>query len=123
MSFGSSSSPVAFPSFANRVQISRDGGRRPQWRRDGRELFYLNDRALMTVSVTGPGANQFSEPKKLFDVPDSVFLGWPEFLNPFDLSGDGSTFFMTQRVAEQPETPKRTNVLLIQNWWEEFRGR
>ena len=30
-----------FPGGTPRVQVSRDGGREPRWRKDGRELFYL----------------------------------------------------------------------------------
>ena len=35
-----------FPRGTPRVQVSRDGGREPRWRKDGRELFYLSPMAL-----------------------------------------------------------------------------
>jgi Tol biopolymer transport system component len=41
-----------FPGPGGRLQISTSGGRLPQWRRDGREIFYLGpDNRLMAVPV------------------------------------------------------------------------
>src|SRR5262249_32786538 len=41
-----------FPSGGSKVPISIQGGSRPQWRRDGKELFYVaNDGKLMAVEV------------------------------------------------------------------------
>ena len=41
---------------SGRWQVSASGGRTPQWRRDGRELFYVGvDNAMMAVSIE-PGA-------------------------------------------------------------------
>ena len=46
---------TTFPGFASKHQISSDGGVQPQWRGDGRELFYLaGDGSMMGVRVT-PG--------------------------------------------------------------------
>jgi hypothetical protein len=51
-----------FPPTGAKWQVSKDGGHQPQWRRDGRELFYMAaDRKLIGVAVqTGatfvPGA-------------------------------------------------------------------
>ena len=36
----------------SKIQISRDGGNQPRWRRDGKELFYLSlDAKMMAVDV------------------------------------------------------------------------
>ena len=37
---------AAFPAFTSKRQISSGGGVQPQWRADGRELFYLASRRL-----------------------------------------------------------------------------
>ena len=43
---------AAFPTFTSKRQISSGGGLQPQWRGDGRELFYLSpDGSLMSVRV------------------------------------------------------------------------
>ena len=41
-----------FPAFTSKRQISNAGGVQPQWRADGRELFYLHpDGSMMSVRV------------------------------------------------------------------------
>jgi serine/threonine protein kinase/Tol biopolymer transport system component len=47
---------AAFPSFTSKRQVSSGGGVQPQWRPDGRELFYVGlDGSMMSVRVsTGP---------------------------------------------------------------------
>ena len=43
---------AAFPTFTSKRQISSGGGVQPQWRADGRELFYLGpDGSMMSVRV------------------------------------------------------------------------
>src|SRR5260370_6415618 len=43
---------TAFPEPLGSTRISTDGGVQPEWRRDGRELFYRTpDRKLMAVPV------------------------------------------------------------------------
>ena len=43
---------AAFPTFTSKRQVSSGGGVQPQWRQDGRELFYLGpDGSMMSVRV------------------------------------------------------------------------
>ena len=43
---------AAFPTFTAKRQVSSGGGVQPQWRADGRELFYLApDGSIMSVPV------------------------------------------------------------------------
>jgi hypothetical protein len=59
----------AFPRAKNKWMVSTMGGSQPQWRRDGRELFYISrDRKLTAVEVKAIGSS--------FDagVPISLFL-------------------------------------------------
>ena len=47
----------SFPSAENKSQVSTNGGRKPQWRGDGKELFYLDgDRNLVSVDVGQSGS-------------------------------------------------------------------
>jgi Tol biopolymer transport system component len=44
----------SFPAPSGKWQVSSNGGAQPQWRHDGRELFYISsDRRLMAVGLTG----------------------------------------------------------------------
>ncbi len=59
----------SFPGQGGKWQVSTSGGSDPQWRADGRELFYRGNRgaSLMAVTVDPGGAFQAGIPVKLFD--------------------------------------------------------
>src|SRR5262249_33634055 len=42
---------VPFPGPGPQVQVSSHGGAEPRWRRDGREMFYVQGRTLMAAAV------------------------------------------------------------------------
>ena len=48
---------VGFPGTKRRIQISRDGGRAPAWRSDGRELFYVAGEKFMSVPIDWDARN------------------------------------------------------------------
>jgi serine/threonine protein kinase/Tol biopolymer transport system component len=92
--------------------ISPAGGMQPEWRRDGRELFYVSrDRKLMAVPVTIDG-DTFSAgvPRPLFEVglPEPI----PPYTGDYAVSADGQRFLLNA-VVDQPNTPPLTVVL---NW-------
>jgi Tol biopolymer transport system component len=64
----------ALGSAHGRWQISSEGGLRPRWRADGRELYFLArpDR-LMAVDVEPGAVPQFSPPRELFREPIESF--------------------------------------------------
>jgi Tol biopolymer transport system component len=55
-----------FPGPGGKWQISTEGGSRPEWSRDGRELFYMNGGALFHVPVSAAGVFSAGRPEKLF---------------------------------------------------------
>ena len=58
----------SFPVPGRKRRISTSGGVEPQWRRDGKELFYLStDQQIMSVNVTDPARN-LAAPTPLFPV-------------------------------------------------------
>src|SRR5258708_1455994 len=73
-------------------QVSVAGGMRPRWSRDGRELFFVDDRIdLISVPMSGGAAFSAGAPTHLFNaepyVPGSRM---------FDVSPDGKRFLMTR---------------------------
>jgi serine/threonine protein kinase len=59
----------SFPPTGGQWQISKNGGEEPYWRKDGKELFYLEGRRLMAVDVNTDGnIFQYGTPKPLFDL-------------------------------------------------------
>ncbi|MCA1563575.1 MAG: hypothetical protein LC804_26100 [Acidobacteria bacterium] len=52
-----------------KTQVSRDGGRLPNWSADGRELFFLQGSALMAVTVTtASAAFEAGRPYSIFNL-------------------------------------------------------
>ena len=89
-------------------------------------MFYLNTdgRNLWSARVK-PDRRNFEEPTKVFDLPDSIhpgFVWWPSF---YDVAPDGERFLMLQKVESEGSTNQfaRPNVLVVQNWFEEFRKK
>ncbi len=104
---------ATFPQFSERWQVSVDGGNEPQWRRDGKELFFTkNDRKLMAAEVkSASGAFEAEAPKLLFETP-LVNLG----RNRYVVTGDGRQFLVITRVEE---TSPPINVIV--NWLAEVK--
>jgi serine/threonine protein kinase len=98
-----------FPSFTDRRQISTNGGLQPQWRGDGRELFYLSfDGKLMSHAIE-PGENLKVGPSKvLFQTaaPRSAST------HHYAATRDGQRFF----VVEAQNTAEGDQIYVIANW-------
>ena len=86
-------------------RLSPGGGRKPRWRRDGRELYYVApDGSVMGIPITpGPGLETGS-PMPLFHVETDV--------ENYDVVPDGSRFLVSTRLDRFPESPLR----VILNW-------
>ncbi len=104
---------ATFPQISGKWQISVEGGMEPQWRRDGKELFFTDaDRKLMAAEVkTGSGAFEAEAPKLLFETP----LTNPG-RNRFVVTGDGQRFLVITRLED---TPAPINVVV--NWLAELK--
>ena len=90
---------------AEKRRISPSGGRRPRWRPDGKELYYVGpDGFLMAVPVQLGSRLEAGTPGQLFRAE-------PEIEN-YDVTRDGSRFLVTTSVDKVPESPIR----VILNW-------
>ena len=98
-----------FPSGAGRWQVSTAGGSRPNWRRDGKELFYFsNDGQVMAVDVNQNGASlQLGTPHALFK---AATVSGPA--GPYTVSPDGKKFVMNTILPQSLNEP----LTLITNW-------
>ena len=102
----------SFPRGSGKWQISTAGGDQPQWRADGKELFYLApDRNLMSVAVNTSGAVEFGRPAPLFQV-NVPLTGLMDDRNSYVPTANGQKFLvcaLTETGSSQP-----WNVVL--NW-------
>jgi hypothetical protein len=92
-----------FPAPGGKWQISVNGGAQPQWRRDGKEIFYLaQDGTLTAVPVAG-GADAFEagRPVPLFQKNLNI-LGWRNHYTP---SADGENFLVYLPAGDSVAVP------------------
>ena len=94
-----------FPSTGAKWQVSTGGGSDAQWRRDGRELFYVaTDGTLMAAPISG-GASAFEvgTPRALFQTRRPMTRG-PLFFGNYAPAADGQRFpgqYHCRRCATQ----------------------
>ena len=101
----------SFPEPSRAIRVSVNGGDRPEWRKDGKELYFIApDRNLMAVAVNGTGPLfQVSPPQPLFRVKTA---GADYSRQQYQPSADGTQFLFNSQVEDT--TPLVLNVLL--NW-------
>ena len=98
-----------------KVLVSVGGGSQPQWRADGRELYYYApNRKIMAVEVNGDGPTfTVGIARPLFDIRvlgaiDQSFPG-NGYYTP---TGNGDRFL----VPSVPDAPERQQINVILNW-------
>ncbi len=106
-----------FPEGGGKWQVSINGGTQPRWRRDGKELFYVEEDQLKAVSVSTAQGFSPGTPKLLFR--DRWLRGFAK--QQYDVSADGRRFVLREAVEGASDKPPAIRV--VQNWYEEFRDR
>jgi dipeptidyl aminopeptidase/acylaminoacyl peptidase len=89
-------------------QVSSSGGNQPRWRRDGKEIFFVNSGKLMAVEVNATPARFETGPVRL--VLDVVMRTDQRF--PYDVAPDGQHFVVNAVVQESLVEP----ATLVVNW-------
>jgi hypothetical protein len=96
-----------FPNPGRKWQVSTNGGTRPVWSRDGKELFFSDlGRKMMAVEVKSGAKFEAGVPKPLFDTRFAPGNGtW------FEVDKDGR-FLIPRLVEEGPVVP----ISVVVNW-------
>jgi Tol biopolymer transport system component/tRNA A-37 threonylcarbamoyl transferase component Bud32 len=103
---------TAYAGTGGKWQLSSGGGEMPQWRADGRELFYTTpDDAMMAVPVETDEAFRPGTPVKLFDTPGVLQFG---AASTWDVSSDGQRFIFLAPVDDR--VGEYATVTLVQGW-------
>jgi serine/threonine-protein kinase len=97
-------------------QISTDGGSRPLWNRNGRELFFVDlEGRLMSAAIQTAGSFAAATPTVVFEgVTGAGILG-----RNYDVSPDGQRFLVTRSAGAEAKIPPRLEIAL--NWAEELK--
>jgi Tol biopolymer transport system component len=100
----------SFPMAAGKWQISAQGGDSPQWRRDGKELFYLSeDGWMMAVPISDSVSFQAGLAKPLFRANQP---GWAAGgMSRYGVSADGQRFLINI-ASEETHSP----ITVVLNW-------
>jgi hypothetical protein len=97
-----------FPIATGKWRISTAGGSWPQWRRDGKEIFYVQpENKLMAAAVDGRASVfEVGAVRLLFETR------WKSYGNPCVASGDGQRFLVNMLLEETTSVP----ITLVVNW-------
>jgi eukaryotic-like serine/threonine-protein kinase len=87
--------------------ISVNGGDKPRWSRDGKELFYIaTDGKMMAVPIKGGPSFEPGVPIPLFDTRVTGFM-------PFDVAPDGRFLINTMPA----DATSRSFITVVINWF------
>ncbi len=93
------------PPGVGKWQVSIDGGQRPAWRRDGKELFFQSpDRQLIAVDVDTRDAFTSGRPRALIEL---------QALGSYGISSDGQRFLINVPVESGTDAP----IVVVLNWY------
>jgi eukaryotic-like serine/threonine-protein kinase len=109
-----------FPTGEGRWQISSKGGFYPKWRRDGKELFYMetsaSPRNVISVKVNPAGPTfEYGDPAVLFD---SLFAnaGHGSPYQAFTVSPDGQRFLIPRPEGIDDQGTASAPITVVLNW-------
>ncbi len=99
----------SFPDGNQRYQISNDGGRRPYWRGDGKEIFYIDaENYVIAAPIEMTPTFKIGKEQKLFEtafpIPDE---------SRYSVSADGQRFLLYSPTG-------RAAMTVVLNWTAEL---
>lgn len=103
-----------FPATSQVWRISANGGFAPEWRADGKELFFLGtDGTMMAAAVKSDAEFEAGSPALLFDTPlKGRTAGQTTILSLYAVAADGQRFLFAQRPDEGNSPP----ITVVLNW-------
>lgn len=109
----------SFPALDQKWRVSPEGGSRPMWRQDGRELFYMAaDQTLMATPVDPGAAFKAGIPKPLFPLR-TIPVPPTQPRRQYAVASSGDRFLVNTVV--EPLVPVPVTVAL--NWREALSTR
>ena len=105
-----------FPAPGGKWQVSTSGGTQPQWRRDGKELFYLSEEGkLAAVEVKSGSTFDASAPRPLFQARFPTASA--PFGRTYTVTADGQRFLVTRLMEEDRAIP----ITVVLNWTADLK--
>ncbi|MDP9339434.1 MAG: protein kinase [Acidobacteriota bacterium] len=96
---------TTFPDAAGKWQVSRGGGREPRWRGDGKEIFYIGPKDMVTaVPVNDEGGFSSGNPTPLFQSHGRAQISSTDQFT-YDVTKDGQRFLMNRYFKPEHIAP------------------
>ena len=101
---------TTFPAAAGKWQVSRGGGTEPRWRGDGKAIFYIGPRQMLTeIEVSTEDTFSTAAPRELFQIHARAPISSTDAFT-YDVAPDGKRFLVNQYV--RPEQAPPINIVL-----------
>jgi Tol biopolymer transport system component len=101
---------TTFPGAHGKWQVSRGGGAEPRWRGDGKAIFYIGPRQMLTeAAVATDGTFSTAEVQALFPIQGRPPISSTDVAT-YDVTRDGKRFLVNQYV--KPDKPAPLNIVL-----------
>jgi serine/threonine protein kinase len=115
-----------FPAGEDKWQVSTAGGVWPRWRRDTKELFYVDKAVggkLMSVEIRTNGTIlQPGSPKALFDFNSIGALPHSFIYHTYAVSADGQRFLIPSPASSSAEETA-SPIVVILNWTASLKNK
>jgi len=98
------------------IKVSPEWGHSPLWARDGKKIFYKRGRQMWVADVQTKPSFSVGRPRLLFE---NRRLSVINPVRGYDISLDDQSFLMVK--SEEREPRPMTEMILIQNWFEEIK--
>ena len=110
----------SFPKGGQKIRVSESGGLQPRWRRDGRELYFLDPAGrLMATSVQPRPELRVGRPEPLFQSNVVGVLGGLGTNAHYDVTPDGQRFIVASRASDIADPP----ITIVLNWQAALEGK
>jgi hypothetical protein len=96
------------------VRLSPNGGVEPVWAKNGRELFYLEGKRVMSVALNAGSTFDFKPATLLFESVNAIYGQPPSY----DVAADGR-FLMVKQLGE----PTESTMVVVLDWFDEVKRR
>jgi eukaryotic-like serine/threonine-protein kinase len=113
-----------FPGPGGKWEISTDGGRMPEWSRNGKEFFYRRyDQRIMVVGYTSSGDSFHADKPRLWS--PGQFTDSATNINDinFSLHPDGKRFAVLKASGTEAAPPPINKVSFIFHFFDELRRK
>jgi Tol biopolymer transport system component len=102
----------SYPGPGAPIRVSPDGGSEPVWAKNGRELFYLQDKFMMAVALETANGFNFKPAVRLFETSNVRTVQPPSY----DVTADG------RFIVLEPQGSAAEPITVILNWTEMLRS-